>query len=56
MPTNYEAFPNYPEFALEQAAARLGLTPADVETLLDSEVSLDHLLDYVSAVVSNRMN
>ena len=56
MAINQEAVPNYPEFELERAAARLGLTPADVEILLDSEVGPEHLLDYVSAVVSNRMN
>jgi len=51
-----EQIPNYPEWELEQAAARLGLTPAEVETMLDSELDLDYLLDYVTAVVSNRMN
>lgn len=56
MPFHHEAVPNYPEFELERAAARLGLTQADVETLLDSELDLDHLMDYVSAVVSDRMN
>jgi hypothetical protein len=56
MQSELESIPNYPEFELEQAAARLGLTPSDVEMLLDSEVSLEHLLDYVSAVITNRMN
>jgi hypothetical protein len=51
-----EELPNYPQWELEQAAARLGLTPAEVETMLDSDLDLDYLLDYVTAVVSNRMN
>ena len=41
---------------LEQAADRTGFTPADMEELLESELDSDQLLDYISAVVSNRMN
>jgi|HubBroStandDraft_5_1064220.scaffolds.fasta_scaffold2412763_1 hypothetical protein len=54
--TNEEMIPNYPEWEVEEAAARLGLTPAEVEIILDSELDLDYLLEYVTAVVSNRMN
>jgi hypothetical protein len=41
---------------LEQAAARTGFTPSQMEDLLDCELNIDHLLDYITAVVSNRMN
>jgi len=41
---------------LEQAATRMGLTPAQMEDLLECELEADHLLDYITAVVSNRMN
>ena len=41
---------------LEQAATRIGLTPAQMEYLLESELDVDHLLDYITAVVSKRMN
>ncbi len=41
---------------LEQAATRMGLTPAQMEDLLESELDADQLLDYITAVVSNRMN
>ena len=41
---------------LEQAATRMGLTPAQMEDLLECELDPDHLLDYITAVVSNRMN
>ena len=39
-----------------QAANRGGFTISDVQQLLESELELDHLLDYISAVASNRMN
>ncbi len=41
---------------LEQAATRMGLTPAQMEDLLESELDAEQLLDYITAVVSNRMN
>jgi len=41
---------------LEQAAARTGFTPAAMEDLLECELNTDHLLEYITAVVSNRMN
>lgn len=56
MTSNYEAVPNYPEFELEQAAARLGLTPTEVGILLDSDLDLEYLLDYANALASGRMN
>ena len=41
---------------LELAAARLGMTPIEMADLLESELNTDHLLAYVTAVMSNRMN
>ena len=41
---------------LEQAATRMGLTSAQMTDLLKSELDVDQLLDYITAVVSNRMN
>jgi len=41
---------------LEQAATRMGLTSAEMEDLLESELDADQLLEYITAVVSNRMN
>ncbi|HTS35114.1 MAG TPA: hypothetical protein VMH04_05540 [Candidatus Solibacter sp.] len=41
---------------VEQAAARTGFSPAAMEDLLECELNTDHLLEYISAVVSNRMN
>ena len=41
---------------LEQAASRIGLTPAQMEDLLESELDVDQLLEYITAMVSNRMN
>lgn len=42
--------------ALEMAAARIGLTPDEMADLLESGLEIDHLLDYIQAVVSQRMN
>ena len=41
---------------IEQAAARIGLSRTEMEDLLESELETDHLLAYITAVVSNRMN
>jgi hypothetical protein len=41
---------------LEQAAARIGFTPDQMADLLESELDVDQLLAYITAVVSNRMN
>jgi len=41
---------------LEQTAAHTGFTPDQMEDLLECELNIDHLLDYITAVVSNRMN
>ena len=41
---------------LQEAAARMGWSTADMTELLDSELEIDHLLEYVTAVISKRMN
>jgi hypothetical protein len=41
---------------LEQASARTGFTPAQIVALIDCELDTDHLLDYITAVMSDRMN
>ncbi len=41
---------------LQEAAARTGFSASEMQELLESELNIDHLLDYISAVVSNRMN
>lgn len=42
--------------ALEQAAARIGLSPDDMADLLESGLGLEDLVVYVHAVISNRMH
>ena len=44
------------EYILEQAAARMGLTPDQMAVLLESDLNVEELLNYITAVVSNRMN
>ena len=41
---------------LQEAAARTGFTACEMQELLESELNIDHLLSYITAVVSNRMN
>ena len=43
-------------FLLQEAAARTGFSPSEMQQLLESELNVDHLLSYIAAVVSNRMN
>lgn len=41
---------------IEQVSYRTGLTPSQVSTLIDCELEIQHVLEYLTAVVSNRMN
>ena len=41
---------------LQEAAARTGFSASEMQELLESDLNIDHLLDYITAVVSNQMN
>ena len=41
---------------IESASATTGFTPAEIAAMVNSELEIDHLLDYITAVISNRMN
>jgi hypothetical protein len=41
---------------LQQAAARTGFSTFEMQELLECELNIAHLLDYITAVVSDRMN
>jgi len=41
---------------LQQASATTGFTLSDIEALVASELATPHLLAYITAVMSNRMN
>jgi hypothetical protein len=41
---------------LQEAAARTGFTANEMQEVLESELSIDELLAYIDAVVSQRMN
>ena len=41
---------------LQEAAARTGFTASEMQELLECELNIDHLLSYITAFVSNRMN
>jgi hypothetical protein len=41
---------------IEQVSYRTGLTPSQVASLIDCELDINHILEYLNAVVSNRTN
>ena len=41
---------------LQEAAARTGFSTSEMEDLLDSELTVNQLVDYIDAVVGQRMN
>jgi hypothetical protein len=41
---------------LQEVAARTGFSSTDMQDLLECELNIDHLLEYITAVVSDRMN
>lgn len=42
--------------SLREVARIIGFSPADMEDLIASELSIDEVLDFIHAVRSNRMN
>ena len=41
---------------LQEAAARTGFSTSEMQEVLESELTIDELLAYIDAVVSQRMN
>ena len=41
---------------IEQVSYRTGFTPSQVASLIDCELDIKYVLEYLTAVVSNRMN
>jgi hypothetical protein len=41
---------------IEQVSYRSGLTTSQVAALIDSELEMNHILAYLTAVISDRMN
>ena len=57
MPFDHDQVPiHYVAQLLQQASATTGFTPGDIVALVDCELDTNHLLDYITAVMSNRMN
>ena len=42
--------------SLQEAAARMGFTVSETQALVECELETSQVLDYISAVLSNRMN
>jgi hypothetical protein len=57
MPFDNDQVPIHPVAQLlQQASATTGFTPAEIVALVDCELDTDRLLEYITAVMSNRMN
>lgn len=41
---------------MEEASTRTGLTLAEIEALVNSELETPYLLDYLTALLTHRMN
>ncbi len=41
---------------IDEVSSRTGLTPSQIDSLIDCELDVKHLLEYINAVVSDRMN
>jgi hypothetical protein len=41
---------------LQEAAARTGFSVSEIQALVECELETSEVLDYISAVLSNRMN
>jgi hypothetical protein len=41
---------------MEEATAKTGFTVTDIEALVNSELETRYLLEYITAVLTNRMN
>ena len=41
---------------MQQASAKTGFSLSDIEAMVASELETPHLLEYITAVMSNRMN
>jgi len=41
---------------MQEAAARTGFSLSDIEALIECELDTNHVLEYISAVTTNRMN
>jgi hypothetical protein len=41
---------------IQQASHQTGFSPAEIAALVNSDLETGHLLDYITAVVSDRMN
>jgi hypothetical protein len=41
---------------IQRASATTGFTPAEIVSLVDCELETNYVLDYITAVMSKRMN
>ena len=57
MPFEFDCVPQQSLVHLiQRASATTGFSPAEIAALVNSELSTDQLLAYITAVISNRMN
>ena len=54
---DFEYFPQHDlSHLIQRASAETGFSASDIVAIVDSDLAMDHLLDYISAVMSDRMN
>jgi hypothetical protein len=54
---DFEYFPQHDlSHLIERASAETGFSTRDIAAIVDSDLDMDHLLEYISAVMSDRMN
>lgn len=57
MPFEFDCVPQHSLiYLIQQASSTTGFSPAEIAAIVNSELETDHLLDYITAVISNRMN
>ena len=54
---DFEYFPQHDlSHMIERASAETGFSAKDIAAMVDSDLEMGHLLEYINAVMSNRMN
>jgi hypothetical protein len=54
---DHEIYPQHDlSHLIQRASAETGFSASDIVALVDSDLETDHLLDYINAVMADRMN
>ena len=54
---DFEYFPQHDlSHLIQRASAETGFSASDIAAIVDSDLEMGHLLNYINAVMSHRMN